>query len=133
VGIVCATIPAAFGRHCLWNTTTNRESIVNARQTIVRLLLATSVTASGLMSACGGKDADPQLTDRSTNVILISIDTLRPDHLGCYGYGRDTSPALDRLCQDAVVFEEAIAQAPSTLHSHASMLTSLLPHHHLAT
>ena len=106
---------------------------MRARQTIVRLLLASAVTASGLMSACGGKDADPRLTEQPTNVILISIDTLRPDHLGCYGYEKDTSPALDLLCDDAVVFEQAIAQAPSTLHSHASMLTSLLPHHHLAT
>ncbi|MFQ5526419.1 MAG: sulfatase [Thermoanaerobaculia bacterium] len=67
------------------------------------------------------------------NALLISIDTLRADHLGCYGYERPTSPALDRLCQDSVVFEQAIAQAPSTLHSHASIFTSLLPHHHGAT
>ena len=67
------------------------------------------------------------------NVILISIDTLRADHLGCYGYPRPTSPAVDAFRQDAVLFETAIAQAPSTLHSHASILTSLLPHHHGAS
>jgi arylsulfatase A-like enzyme len=64
------------------------------------------------------------------DVILISIDTLRPDHLGCYGYPRPTSPAIDAFCDDAVVFEQAIAHAPSTLPSHASIFTSALPHHH---
>jgi arylsulfatase A-like enzyme len=76
--------------------------------------------------ACGERPARP-------HVILVSIDTLRADHLGCYGYARDTSPRLDELARDAVVFRQAIAQAPSTLPSHASMLTSLLPSHHGAS
>jgi arylsulfatase A-like enzyme len=63
-------------------------------------------------------------------VVLISIDTLRPDHLGCYGSGRPTSPNLDRFRERAALFACAIAQAPSTLPSHATMLTSLLPEHH---
>ncbi len=67
------------------------------------------------------------------NVILISIDTLRPDHLGCYGYEYATSPAIDAFCADAIVFDQAIAHAPSTLPSHASIFTSLLPHHHGAS
>ena len=67
------------------------------------------------------------------NVILISIDTLRPDHLGCYGYGEETSPELDRFALDSVVFDRAAAHAPSTLPSHASLLTSLLPQHHGAS
>jgi arylsulfatase A-like enzyme len=62
--------------------------------------------------------------------ILISIDTLRPDHLGCYGYHHDTSPAIDAFAADAVLFTQAIAHAPSTLPSHASILSSLLPSHH---
>ncbi len=64
------------------------------------------------------------------NVILISIDTLRADHLGCYGYGPPTSPNLDRWSREAVVFEHAFSQAPSTLPSHASIFTSMLPSHH---
>jgi arylsulfatase A-like enzyme len=72
----------------------------------------------------------PRLAD---NVILISIDTLRRDHLGCYGYQRATSPNLDALCREAAVFDQAIGQAPSTLPSHASMLTSLLPNQHGAS
>jgi arylsulfatase A-like enzyme len=67
---------------------------------------------------------------RRPNVILVSIDTLRADHLGCYGYSRDTSPSMDGFRRDAILFEQAIAQAPSTLPSHASIFTSLLPRHH---
>lgn len=71
---------------------------------------------------------------RPVPVILISIDTLREDHVGCFGYPRPTTPNLDAtLCKDGVVFEQAIAQAPSTLPSHASMLTGLLPAHHGAS
>jgi arylsulfatase A-like enzyme len=66
-------------------------------------------------------------------IILISFDTLRPDHLGCYGYPRATSPNLDAFRRDAVLFSQAIANAPSTLPSHASILTSLIPHHHGAS
>ena len=62
--------------------------------------------------------------------ILISIDTLRADHLGCYGYGRPTSPFLDSLARRATLFEEAYAQCPSTLVSHMSMFTGLHPREH---
>lgn len=62
--------------------------------------------------------------------ILISIDTLRADHLGCYGYPRPTSPFLDSLAQRGTLFEEAYAQFPSTLVSHMSMLTGLHPREH---
>jgi arylsulfatase A-like enzyme len=61
------------------------------------------------------------------NVILISLDTLRADHVGCYGHFRDTTPNLDRIAGGAVVFEEAFAQAASTLPSHKSLFTSLYP------
>lgn len=62
--------------------------------------------------------------------ILISIDTLRADHLGLYGYPRPTSPFLDSLARRATVFEEAYAPFPSTLISHMSMFTGLHPREH---
>ena len=62
-----------------------------------------------------------------TPVILISIDTLRADHVGTYGYGRDTTPNLDALASGGVVFERAFAQSPNTAISHATMLTGLRP------
>ena len=92
-----------------------------------RWLLAFCLLTLGLTSACGAWFAPRH------DVILISIDTLRPDHLGCYGYPRPTSPAIDAFCDDALVFEQAIAHAPSTLPSHASIFTSSLPHHHGAS
>lgn len=64
------------------------------------------------------------------NVILISVDTLRPDRLGCYGYARGTSPNIDRLAREGITFEDAISSAPLTLPSHASILTGLYPISH---
>jgi arylsulfatase A-like enzyme len=60
-------------------------------------------------------------------IVLISLDTLRPDHLGTYGHIRDTSPVLDALADRGVVFEDASSTAPWTLPAHASMLTGLYP------
>ncbi len=60
-------------------------------------------------------------------VILISVDTLRADHLPVYGYKGVETPAIDGLARDAIVFEEAISQVPLTLPSHASLFTGLLP------
>ena len=56
--------------------------------------------------------------------ILISIDTLRADHLGHYGYSRDTSPFLDEFATRGFVFENAISPIPSTLPAHVSMPVS---------
>ncbi len=65
-----------------------------------------------------------------TNVILISIDTLRPDFLGCYGHERDTSPVLDAVATAGTLFSDVTAAAPWTLPSHASMLTGMYPSTH---
>jgi arylsulfatase A-like enzyme len=63
----------------------------------------------------------------SPNVILLILDTVRSANLGTYGYSRPTSPNMDRLGADGVVFETAIATAPWTGPSHASMLTGRYP------
>lgn len=62
--------------------------------------------------------------------VVISIDTLRADHLGLYGYPRPTSPFLDGLAGRATVFDEAYAAYPSTLTSHMTMFTGLHPREH---
>lgn len=64
------------------------------------------------------------------NVLLVSIDTLRPDHLGCYGYWRDTSPALDRLAEEGVRFTTVASASSWTLPAHASLVTGLYPATH---
>jgi arylsulfatase A-like enzyme len=61
------------------------------------------------------------------NVVLFSMDTVRADHLGPYGYPRPTSPTVSRLAEQGVVFESAWAPEPWTLPSHMTMMTSLLP------
>jgi arylsulfatase A-like enzyme len=63
-------------------------------------------------------------------IILISLDTLRADHLGCYGYNRDTSPSIDNFAKEGVLFEHAVVQAQWTLPSHMSIMTSLYPSSH---
>jgi arylsulfatase A-like enzyme/Tfp pilus assembly protein PilF len=60
-------------------------------------------------------------------VVIISIDTLRADHLSAYGYTSGRTPVLDAFAQEAVVFDAIYSQAPTTLPSHASLLTGLLP------
>ncbi|MCK4546332.1 MAG: sulfatase [Candidatus Eisenbacteria sp.] len=67
---------------------------------------------------------------RKPSVILISIDALRADHLGCYGYPRKTTPVADRLAAEGVRFEYAFCPVPSTGPSHATMLTGLTPSTH---
>lgn len=63
-------------------------------------------------------------------IVLISIDCLRADHVGAYGYERDTTPHIDAFAENAVLFETAVSTAPMTLPSHTSMFTGLFPSRH---
>jgi arylsulfatase A-like enzyme len=60
-----------------------------------------------IFSACA-----PAPPARPPNVVLITIDTLRSDHLSCYGYERETTPAIDRIAAAGTVFEQAYAASP---------------------
>lgn len=79
------------------------------------------------LCACGAAD-EPESPPPS--IILISLDTLRAGHMGIYGYERDTTPYLDRLAQECLVFDDAKTVAPWTLISHVTMLTGLYPDQH---
>lgn len=74
---------------------------------------------------CPGGSGSGKATRPS--VIVVSLDTLRADHLSCYGYGRETSPVLDGFAREALRFEDASSQASGTLPSHLSIFTSLEP------
>src|SRR5215203_4485232 len=63
------------------------------------------------------------------NVLLITIDTIRPDRLSCYG-GQNPTPNLDRLASEGMLFENAFSQVPLTFPSHTSILTGMFPVHH---
>lgn len=64
------------------------------------------------------------------NILWIVLDALRWDHLGCYGYHRETSPNIDRLAAEGVLYQRAFAQADYSLPSYTTMLTGLYPHEH---
>jgi arylsulfatase A-like enzyme len=63
-------------------------------------------------------------------VIIISIDALRADHLGCYGYSRKTSPFIDEFAKESVIFENAVTPRPKTTPSLVSMLSGQYPYRH---
>lgn len=67
---------------------------------------------------------------RIDRIILITIDTLRADHLGCYGYPRQTTPFIDTLAREGILFRSAFAHLATTAPSHASIFTSLYPLQH---
>jgi arylsulfatase A-like enzyme len=75
--------------------------------------------------------ADVQTATREgPNVLLITLDTVRPDHLAAYGYEKIRTPQIDRIAREGVIFSFAMAQAPVTPPSHASILTGLYPIRH---
>ena len=88
-------------------------------------LLLVILLAPALACSRGGDEVFP-----GSPVILISIDTLRSDHLPAYGYQGVETPAIDALRRDGVLFERAYSHYPLTLPSHASILTGLLPPDH---
>ena len=67
---------------------------------------------------------------KDKNIILISIDALRADHLGVYGYYRNTSPFIDEIAKESIVFEQAFSVSGYTLPSHTSLFTGLYPRTH---
>jgi arylsulfatase A-like enzyme len=67
------------------------------------------------------------MTRKPTNLILITVDSLRPDHLGCYGYPRNTSPNIDNLASRGMVFRQAISNGGATPQAFPAMLASILP------
>ena len=76
------------------------------------------------LAACSARPSRPP------NVLLILVDTLRQDHLGCYGWWRNTSPKIDALAAKSIRFDRAYSTAPWTLPSVASVLTGLYPSSH---
>jgi membrane-anchored protein YejM (alkaline phosphatase superfamily) len=64
------------------------------------------------------------------NVVLITLDTTRADHLGCYGDAEARTPAIDRLATEGVLFSQAASPAPLTLPAHCSIMTGLYPTYH---
>jgi arylsulfatase A-like enzyme/Tfp pilus assembly protein PilF len=86
----------------------------------LKVLTSLSIVFPPLVAAAPARKPAP-------NVILITIDTVRADHLGCYGGVNIETPTLDALAHDGIVFERAISQVPLTWPSHAAILTGTYP------
>jgi arylsulfatase A-like enzyme len=105
---------------------------VSAART-VPWLAALALVAACTEDAAESPEARPPqagILPEPPDIVLITLDTLRREHLGCYGYFRDTSPNIDALAREGILFERAVAPMATTLPSHLSMLTGLYPHQH---
>lgn len=90
-------------------------------------------TFRGVLLSCVallGLGACEDDTPARPNIVLVSIDSLRPDHLGCYGHPRPTSPEIDRLAAEGVRFESAVSTSSWTLPAHAALFTGLYDSSH---
>jgi arylsulfatase len=94
------------------------------RPALAAAIAAAAAVAGSLPVGCRSREARPP------NVLLITVDTLRADHLGSYGFEFDTSPNIDALATESAVFERAIAAAGKTTPSHASIMTSRYTREH---
>ncbi len=110
-------------------TSSDTAPATRSRGAIVRrvwpwALAAALVAGATLWWAGRGRIPSP------STIVLVTIDTLRADHLGCYGYPRPTSPFLDGLAREGILFTHAFAPISTTSPSHASLFTSLYPLQH---
>jgi arylsulfatase A-like enzyme len=99
------------------------------RAVLIRSKAIPTLMLAALAAGCGGTP-DIARPVRTPNVLLVTIDTVRADHLDAYGYGRPTMPFVARLAAEGVRFERAISQAPWTLPATASIHSSLYPTQH---
>lgn len=86
---------------------------------VIAILLASAASSRGRPGPAG-----------SRNLLLVTLDTVRADHLGAYGYAAAETPALDRLAREGVRFQRTYSAVPLTLPSHATLLSGLLPPRH---
>ena len=102
----------------------SRKMATTQRCTAVRGFLIAWILIAALQGGCGGGAAPGTGFSEAPDILLVVVDALRRDHVGAYGYPRPTTPFLDRLAADGVVFEDAYAQAPQTFNSTSTLLTS---------
>jgi len=117
---------AAFGM--LWFRWDDAERFLEKRLRAVAGLLVALVIA--VIAVKAGTPAKPVAPAGAPNILLISIDSLRRDHLSAYGYKHPTSPHIDKLAREGVRFHVTVSPATWTLPSHVTMLTSLPPRLH---
>jgi choline-sulfatase len=122
----------------LRSNTQGKQRIGGARAKAVMVLALVAAAALGvswLRGRTGPTADDPGVFWRAgsaegMNVLLVTLDTVRADRLGCYGYDAAGTPAIDSLAERGVLFEDAVTSVPLTLPSHATILTGLSPRDH---
>lgn len=97
---------------------------VNSPGVCVYFFLAVLLGGQGLLSGCQRGGTPPE----RPSIFLVTMDALRPDHLGSYGYQKGTSPNIDSFASDSLLFENCFAHAPETRFSFGSILTGYFPH-----
>jgi len=106
-------------------------SLMMWRNNVLRVVPAVVAAAIGV--CCGGcepQEAPPTGPGARPNVLIVTFDTTRFDHLSCYGYDKISTPAVDALAARGIRYTRCYATAPITLPSHTSILTGLYPLHH---
>jgi arylsulfatase A-like enzyme len=121
IGLGCAAAAAAI------DAAIRRVARGVHREPRVAVAFALAAFAAAPLAAWPGPAAGRAATSRAPGLVLVSVDTLRPDRLGAYGHPRGTSPNLDALARAGTLFENAFAQSHWTLPSHATMLTGQAP------
>lgn len=97
----------------------------------MRILIAVLILTFYVVVPCLGEGAQENgEAGRNVNIVLITVNVLRADHVGAYGYDRDTTPTIDAVAEDSLVFTNGFAQAGYTLANMMSLMTSLYPESH---
>src|SRR5512144_3085711 len=86
--------------------------------------------AAVLLAAMSSGAVSPGAAPSRPNIVLVTIDTLRADHVGAYGRVGVHTTTIDRLAREGVLVEDAVVAVPQTRPSHATILTGLLPYQH---
>jgi arylsulfatase A-like enzyme len=120
----CAILQRLKAGACV-SDTTKREGPLLLRHCCSRLALL--VLLAAVAGACRGRAARERESLEGYNVILINVDTLRADHLGLYGYARDTSPFLDSLAAQSIVYNHARSNSSYTRESVSALFSGRLP------
>ena len=119
--------------------TTKKSRLPRVRSRLVAVIAAGLLVLAALVVLSRRPPTEPGQTVRGwwtrhgverPNVVLISLDTTRADHIGCYGNAEARTPAIDGLAQRGVLFSQAASPAPLTLPAHSSIMTGLYPTNH---
>ncbi len=130
--VACAAVAwvAVAARPRRWSRLARPLAAAACASALAGSLLLLGAGLAAAATAMTAARVQPAPAPGAPNLLLVSIDTLRADHLGCYGYARDTTPVIDALARGGALFRNAFAHTPWTLPSHLTLLSGLPPEVH---